>query len=285
MSTESVMASNHLIFCRPLLLLPSIFPSIRESLFQWVGFSHQVAKVLKLQHQSFQWIFRVDLLTGLISLLSKGLSRVSSSTTTRKHQFFSTQPSLWSNSHIRTWQLEKQLSWLDVPLSAKLMSLLFIFLAFFFNFLTLQYCIGFATYQHESATGIHVFPILNPPPSSLPIPSLWVIPVHQRQAFSIVHRTWTGDLLHIWYYTCFNAILPNHPTLSLMSLLFNTLSRCVITFLPRIKYLLISWLPSPSRDFGAQRKKIWHCYHFFPFCLTWSDRTRCHDLCFLNVEL
>ena len=63
-------------------------------------------------------------------------------------------------------------------------------------FLTLQYCIGFAIYQHESATGIHVFPTLNPPSSSLPVPSLWVIPVHQPQASSIVHRTWTGDSFH-----------------------------------------------------------------------------------------
>ena len=90
--------------------------------------------------------------------------------------------------------------------------------SFFFNlfyFLTLQYCIGFAIYQNESITGIHVFPILNPPPSFLPIPSLWVIPVQQPQASSIVHRTGTGDSFHTWYYTCFNAILPNHPTLSL----------------------------------------------------------------------
>ena len=46
-------------------------------------------------------------LTGLISLLSKGLSWVFSSTTVRKHQFFSAQPSLWSNYHTHTWLLEK----------------------------------------------------------------------------------------------------------------------------------------------------------------------------------
>ena len=40
-----------------------------------------------------------------------------------------------------------------------------------------------------------MFPFLNPPPSSLPIPSLWVVPVHQPQASSIVHRTWTGFVL------------------------------------------------------------------------------------------
>ena len=50
----------------------------------------------------------------------------------------------------------------------------------FFFFLTLHNCISFAKYQNEFATGIHVFPILNPPPSSLPIPSLWVVPVHKK---------------------------------------------------------------------------------------------------------
>ena len=58
-------------------------------------------------------------LTGRISLQLKGLSRVFSNTTVQKHQFFSTQPSLWSNSHICTWLLEKPLLWLDRPLLAK----------------------------------------------------------------------------------------------------------------------------------------------------------------------
>ena len=79
-----------------------------------------------------------------------------------------------------------------------LLAMIFIFFYFSsFSFLTLQYCIGFAIYQNESATGIHVFPILNPAPFSLPIPSLWVVPVHQPQASSIMHRTWTGDSFHI----------------------------------------------------------------------------------------
>ena len=57
--------------------------------------------------------------TGLISLQSKGLSRVFFSITVWKHQFFRAQPSLWSNSHIHTWLLEKPQIWLYGPLLAK----------------------------------------------------------------------------------------------------------------------------------------------------------------------
>ena len=69
-----------------------------------------------------------------------------------------------------------------------------------------------STWIHHRCTRI---PHPEPPSSFLPVPSLWVIPVHQPQASYILHQTWTGDSFLIWYYTCFNAILPNHPTLAL----------------------------------------------------------------------
>ena len=95
MSIESVMPSNHLILCCPLLYLLSIFPSIRV-------FFNKLTLCIRWPNYwsfSFSTSFPMNIqgwfplgLTGLISLLSKGLSRVFS-TTVRKHQFFSAQPS------------------------------------------------------------------------------------------------------------------------------------------------------------------------------------------------
>ena len=82
---------------------PALNLSRYQGLFQWVNSSHQVAKLLQLQHQSsalnIQGWFPLGR-TSLISLLSKGLSRVFYITTVHMHQFFGTQLSLWSYSHI-----------------------------------------------------------------------------------------------------------------------------------------------------------------------------------------
>ena len=69
-------------------------------------------------------------------------------------------------------------------------------------------------------------------------------------------------------------------------LLFSMLSRLVITFLTKSKRLLISWLQSSSAVIlEPPKNKVWHCFHCFAIYFPWSDGTRCHDLCFLNVEL
>ena len=114
----------------------------------------------------------------------------------------------------RSWNLS---FWHSVVSILFFLIFIYLFKYIYFNWrlITLQYCIGFAIHQHEYTTGVHVLPILNPPLTSLPVPSLWVIPVHQPPASCILHQTWTGDSFLIWYYTCFNAILSNHPTLSL----------------------------------------------------------------------
>ena len=104
MSIELVMPSNSLVLCRPLLFLPSIFPNIRvfsdvlALCTRWLKYwsfsispSKEYSGLISFRNQT-DWIF----------LLSKGLSRVFPNTTVQKHQFFGTQPSLWSNSHIHT---------------------------------------------------------------------------------------------------------------------------------------------------------------------------------------
>ena len=108
MPIKSVMSSSHLILCHPFSCPQSLqasgsFPM--SQLFTWGGQSTRVsasASILPMNTQdwSLGW-------TGWISLQSKGLSRVFSNTTVQKHQFFGTQLSSQSSSHIHTWPLEK----------------------------------------------------------------------------------------------------------------------------------------------------------------------------------
>ena len=105
MSIESVMLSNYLILCHPLLLPPSIFPSIRvfsnESalLMRWPKYWSFSFNISPSNDHPVLISFRMD---WLDPLQSKGLSRVVSNTKVQKHQFFGTQLSLQSNSHIHT---------------------------------------------------------------------------------------------------------------------------------------------------------------------------------------
>ena len=160
MSIKLVMPSNHLILWYPLLLLPSFNLSQHWSLFQWVGCSHQVAKVLQLQlqHQSFQWVFRVDFLYHWL---------------------------VWS-----PWSPRDS--------------------------------------QHHSSKAL----------------------ILQHSAFFMVQLSHpymtTGKTIALTIQTFVGKV---------MSLLFNTLSRFVIAFLPRSNYLLISWQQSPSAVILEHKKK------------------------------
>ena len=115
MSPELVMPSNHLILCRPLLLLTSIFPSIRafanelSPLNRWTKYWSFSFSISPSSEYSGLISFRIDWLDLLAvqGTLNSLLQHHSS-----KHNFFDTQPSLWPNSHIHTWLLEKSLLWI-----------------------------------------------------------------------------------------------------------------------------------------------------------------------------
>ena len=190
MSIESMMTSNHLILCRPLLLLPSIFPSIR------VFSNESILRMRWPKYCSFS---------------------------------FSISP---SNEY--SGRISFRMDWLDLlAVQGTPKSLL----------------------QHHS----------------------WKASILRCSAFFIVqlshpHMT-TGKII---------ALARRNFVGKVMSLLFNMLSRFVITFLPRNKHLLISWMQSPSAVILEPPKIVSHC---FPVHLPWSDGTRCHDFSFLNVEL
>ena len=112
---------------------------------------------------------------------------------------------------------------------------------------------------------------------------------HQNSKGSILQNSafFTVQLSHPYMTTGKTIALTRRTFVGkVMSLLFNRLSRLIITFLPRSKSLLISWLQiTICSDFGAQKNKVSHCFHCFPIYFPWSDGTGCHDLSFLNVEL
>ena len=194
MSSKSVMPSSHLIFCRPLLLLPPIPPSIRV-------FSNE--STLRMRWPKY-WSFS-----------------------------FSISP---SNEH--PGLVSFRMDWLDL--------------------LAVQGSLKSLLQHHSSKASI-----------------LWL------SAFFTVQLSHpyisTGKTIALTRWTFFGKV---------MSLLFNMLSRLVVTFLPRSKSLLISWMQSPPAVIlECKKNKVWHCFHCFLIYFPWSDGTRCHDLSFLKVEL
>ena len=193
MSIMSVMPSNHLIFCRPLLLLPSIFPIIRV-------FSNE--SVLHIRWPKY-WSFSFSIgpsneYSGLISF---------------------------------------KMDWFDLLAVQGTPKSLF---------------------QHHSSK----------------------VSILQHSTIFIVQHSHlymtTGKTIALTRWTFVGIV---------MSLLFNMLSRLIIVFLPRSKYLLISWLQSPSAVILEPIKIKSLSFHCFPIYLPWSDGTTWHDLSFLNVEL
>ena len=117
MSIVSVIPFNHLILSSP----PALSLSQHQGLFKWVSSSHHVAKVLEFQfqHQSFQWILRMDCLDLLAVQVSL---RVFSNTTVQKHQFFGVQLSPILTSLLDYWKTIALTRWTFV---GKVMSLFF----------------------------------------------------------------------------------------------------------------------------------------------------------------
>ena len=192
MSIELVMPSNHLILCLPLLLLPSIYPSIRV-------FSNE--PVLCIRWPKY-WSFS-----------------------------FSITP---SNEY--SGLISFRMDWLDLlAVQGTLKSLL----------------------QHHSSKA-----------SILRCSAFFIVQLSHSHM-----TTWKTKVLTRW--TSVGKV---------MSLLFNMLSRLIITFLPRGMCLLISWLQSPSAVIlEPQKNEVCHYFHCFPIYLPWSDETGCCDLSFLNV--
>ena len=121
----------------------------------------------------------------------------------------------------------------------------------------------------------------------------WISLLSKELSRVLQHHSWKASIL---WCSAFFIVQLSHPYMTtgktialtrrtfvdkVMSLPINMRSKLVITFLPRSKRHLISWLQSPSAVILEPQNKVSHC---FPIYLPWSDGTRCHDFSFLNVE-
>ena len=113
-----MISSSVIPFSSHLQSFPASGSFLMSQLFESSGQSIGVSASASVRPMNIQDWLPLGL-TGLISLQSKGLSRIFSNTTVQKHQFFSTQLSLWSKSHIHTWLLDKPYLWLYRPLLVK----------------------------------------------------------------------------------------------------------------------------------------------------------------------
>ena len=110
---------------------------------------------------------------------------------------------------------------------------------------------------------------------------------HQSSKASILQRSafFKVQLSHSYMNTGKTIALIRRTFIcKVVSLLVNMLSMLVIVFLPKSKYILISWLQSPTTVILEPKKIVCDCFHCFSIFLPWNDGTRCHDLCFLNAE-
>ena len=217
MSVEVVMPSNHLILCCALLLLPSIFPSIRVFSNE-VGFSYQVAKVLdlQLQHQSFHWLFRVDF-PGLIGLISCNPVKLLS------HVRFFGIPWTVAYQALPSMDFSRQEYWNGLP----------------FPSLGDLPNPGIKPRSPVLQADSLLSEPLEKPPCK-PRDSQSLLQHHSSKVSILRHSAFFMVQLSHPYITTGKAIDLTRRTFvgKVMSLLFDILSRIVIAFLPRSKHLL-----------------------------------------------
>ena len=244
MPIELVMPCSHAILCHPLLLLPPIPPSIRV-------FSNESTLCMRWPKN---WSFSFSISpsnehTGLISFRMDWLDLLAVRGTLKSLlQHHSSKASVLCIRWPKEWTFRFNISVSNEHpgLISFMMDLL--------DLLAIQGTLKSLLQHHISKASI-----------------LWSSAFFTVQ-LSHPYKT-TGKAIALTRWTFVGKV---------MALLFNMLSRLVITFLPRDKRLLISWLQSPLQWFWSPKKIVSHC---FPTYLPWSDRIGYCDLSFLIVDL